>query len=283
MSEAKPNVVHIAIPADGDYYRRWAEVTARSAVEGSSLPVEVHYVDWTKIDRARFERLALWHGSPITWTRLYLAEIFPDLDWVISCDADVLIRGDIAKLWNLRDDSVSVIGGVDHPLPGEPVMRLPFRWYAEKGLDYKNPRDYFCAGICLVNLKRWRRLGLQAKFDELVHRYDDWPSPDQMILNYVLQDDHAYLPVQWGCFSGDANLEVDYDGDCAIHYVSDTPWKRTKPTQLMSDAVVLWRKAAGLPFGGWRRWLWVALRETYGVWRHIPWMAVHFRNARRRA
>ena len=91
--------IHIAIPADGADYRRWAEVTARSAVAGSSLPVEVHYLDWTVLDERRFARYAKWHGSAIAWSRLFLAELFPDLDWVISCDADVLFRGDVAQLW----------------------------------------------------------------------------------------------------------------------------------------------------------------------------------------
>ena len=273
--------IHIAIPADGADYRRWAEVTAQSATEGSSLPVEVHYLDWTVLDERRFARYAKWHGSAIAWSRLFLAELFPDLDWVISCDADVLFRGDVAQLWKLRDDAVSIVASEDHPFPGEPLMRLPFRWYAEKGLCFVDPRLYFCDGLCLCNLKRWRMLGLQTKFVELADRFDDWPSPDQMILNYVLQADAKKLPLQWGCFSGDANLEVDYNGDCAIHFVSDVPWKRTKPTQLLSDAVVLWRQAAGLPIGGWRRWLYLALGKTWGFWRHVPWVSAHYRNAGR--
>ena len=272
--------IHLAIPAVGSY-RQYAEVTAASAVRGSSLPVEVHFIDWSTISRERLEKLGSWHGSAIAFSRLFLAELFPDLDWVISCDADVLFRGDIAKLWALRDESVSIVASMDHPFPGEPLLRLPFQWYAEKGLDFADPHRYFCDGLCLCNLKRWRALGLQAKFEELASRYDDWPSPDQMIINYVLQGDAKLLPPQWGCFSGDANLEVDYDSDCAIHFVSDPPWKRTKPTQLMSDAVVLWRKAAGLPSGGWRRWLWVALWKTWGFWRHVPWVSAHYRNAGR--
>ena len=274
--------IHIAIPADGADYRRWAEVTARSAVCGSSLPVEVHFIDFSMIDRERLARLGSWHGSPIAWSRLYLAELFPDLDWIVSADADILFRGDVAELWKLRDDAVSVVGSVDHPFPGEPLRRLPFKWCDEHGLDYPDPRKYFCDGLCLVNLKRWRQLGLQAKFEALALRHENWPSVDQLVINLVLQNDHKLLPVQWGCFSGDANLEVDYDGNCAIHFVSDPPWRRTKLTQLKSDAVVLWRQEAGMSTGGWRRWLWVVLRETYGIWRHIPWMALHFRNARRR-
>lgn len=288
--------VHLAIPAVGDY-RRYAEVTAASAVRGSSLPVEVHFIDWTVISRERLEKLGSWHGSAISFSRLFLAELFPDLDWVISCDADVLFRGDIAKLWALRDESVSIVGSQDRPLPGDPYVPRPIAWYREKGLPFKDPHGYFCDGLCLCNLRKWRETGAQAKFVELAERHSDWPSPDQMIVNYVLQDDKRILPRNWGCFSGDRNADVDYDGDCAIHYVSDAPWARRKPTHLVSDVVRLWwdecgrtsavpLSAAGRWCGcrgpldyAWRRGLWLALRKTSALWRRNRSMALHFRNA----
>ena len=100
--------IHLAIPAT-DEYRRWAEVAAQSAAKGASLPVKVHFIDWTNADRARLERLGTWHGSAIAWSRLFLSEILPaDVDWVVSCDADMLFRGDIAKLWALRDERMLV-------------------------------------------------------------------------------------------------------------------------------------------------------------------------------
>ena len=29
-----------------------------------------------------------WHGTELVWSRIDFAELFPDCDWVISCDAD---------------------------------------------------------------------------------------------------------------------------------------------------------------------------------------------------
>ena len=120
--------IHIAIPAVGEY-RKWAEVCAASAIQGSSLPVKVHYIDWSAIDRARLEALGSWHGSAIAFSRLYLAELFPDLDWVITCDADVMFRGDVAELWKLRDDSVSFIARRDSPLPPSKYNQEQHDWY----------------------------------------------------------------------------------------------------------------------------------------------------------
>lgn len=254
--------IHLAIPATGDY-RRWAEVTARSAIRGASLPVEVHYLDWTNVDRAKMEKFGEWHGSAIAWSRMFLPEILsPDIDWVVSCDADILFRGDIAKLWALRDERYLVMGSRDS-LP-------PWKKYDGRSM---------CSGLTLINLRRWREEGWTGKMLQWLRTHASEEFLDQAALNQVFDDVKTLLPKEWGCFSGDLNADVDYDGDCAIHYVSDTPWHRGKPTQLMSDAVVLWRQEAGFPYGGWRRWLYLALRSTYRMWGWNSWMAWHFRNA----
>lgn len=259
------NRIHLAIPAVGDWRQR-AEITARSAIRGSSLPVCVHYLDWTNVDREKMERLGSWHGSAIAWSRMFLDEILPqDVDWVISADADVLFCGDIAELWKLRDERYLAMGSVDSPPP----------WQAH------DPND-FCTGLSMFNLRRWRTEGWSAKLADWLAENPHETFIDQVALNRVFAEVKTLLPRPWGCFSGDANIGIDYDGNCAIHFVADPPWTRGKLTQLMSDAVVRWRQEAGLPYGGWRRWLYCLLRATRGIWGWLPWFGWHFRSAKHR-
>ena len=274
------DVIHIAIPATGEY-RKWAEVTAASAVFGSSLPVKVHYIDWTVIDRQRLERLGSWHGSAIAFSRLFLAELFPALDWIITCDADVLFRGDIAELWALRDDAVSFIAHKDCPLPPHPYTQSHYDWYKAHKMVIKDWSSYFADGLGLVNLKRWREKGYQAEFERLAKTYNDWPSPDMMILNYVLQNDKKLLPVEWDCFSGDENADVDWSKSGAVHFVEDTPWRRYKITHLASDLVEEWWKIAdriGVAaktkgFRGCRNWFdWAWRRAAFVFLKHNQWI-----------
>lgn len=269
--------IHLAIPAT-DEYRRWAEVAAQSAAKGASLPVKVHFIDWTNADRTRLERLGTWHGSAIAWSRLFLSEILPeDVDWVVSCDADMLFRGDIAKLWALRDERMLVQMSRDSQPPWRRLHPAVEAWLAKT--PSVDAGEVLCSGLTLINLRRWRAEGWQAKVEDFIRAFPDVPFLDQMALNVVFRACKAALPRPWGCFSGDANDDVDLDGDCAIHYVGDEPWRRTGLTRLMSDAVVLWRREAGLPCGGWRRWLWRALRRTSALWRWNGRMAWHFRTA----
>ena len=271
--------INIAIPAVGEY-RKWAEITAQSALRGSSLPVKVHYLDWTNVDKKRMEALGDWHGSAIAWSRLFLPEILPnDVDWVISCDADVLFRGDVAKLWALRGEKYVFMASRDSQPPWRRLHPDVEDWL------HKHPEvkvdEILCSGLSLINLRRWRAEGWQKQVDEFVAKYKDVPFADQLPLNIVFSSCKAALPREWGCFSGDRNYDVNYFGDCAIHYVGDAPWKRTSVTRLMSDAVALWRKEAGMPCGGWRRWLWLALRATSPLWSWNKSMSWHFRTALR--
>lgn len=268
--------IHIVIPVDGAYHR-WGEVTAASAVQGASCPVDVHFIDWSVCDRSKLETLGKWHGSAIAWSRMYLVEILSDdIEWVISCDADVLFRGDIAKLWALRDERYVVMISRDSMPPWLKENPTISNYCRDHGLD---AGEILCSGIMLINLKRWRAEGWQAKVDAFVAKHQRAGFLDQITLNVVFKDVKSALPRPWGCFSGDLNADVDYSRDCAIHFVSDAPWKRYKLTQLMSDAVVLWRHQAGMPCGGWRRWLWIGLRATYSWWRGNKWLSWHFRNA----
>jgi len=271
--------INIAIPAVGEY-RKWAEITAQSALRGSSLPIKVHYLDWTNVDKKRMEALGDWHGSAIAWSRLFLPEILPnDVDWVISCDADVLFRGDVAKLWALRDEKYVFMASRDSQPPWRRLHPDVEDWL------HKHPEvkvdEILCSGLSLINLRRWRGEGWQKQVDDFIAKYKDVPFADQLPLNIVFSSCKAALPREWGCFSGDRNYDVNYSGDCAIHYVGDAPWKRTSVTRLMSDAVVLWRKEAGMPCGGWRRWLWLALRATSPLWSWNKSMSWHFRTALR--
>lgn len=286
------NRIVLAIPATGAY-RKWAEVTALSACDGCSLPIEVKILDWAEIEqagvsRAKLEGLGSWHGSAITYAKMYMTELLPQTDRVIVCDADVLFRGDLASLWKLGeeqfDGKVWLLPSRDSQPPWRTWNPEDAAWFATQGLAIKHPENYFCAGFMMMDLKAMRDGGWPRLRDEFLARYDmrTIPFGEQGVMNYLLQDHLRILPRQWGCFSGDTNDDVDYNGDCAIHYISDAPWERKGPTRLMSDAVVLWRKAAGMPTGGWRRWLWCALRATAPLWRWEPHFAWHFRTALKR-
>ncbi|MBR3820754.1 MAG: glycosyltransferase [Kiritimatiellae bacterium] len=292
--------VHIAVPAD-DKYWFFAAVTAYTACRGSSAPVAVHLIDGGVSDEhfSRFasilggaevfrhpvdvNRWPSWHGSGITWSRLYLTEILAESDWVVSVDADVMFRGDISDLWNLRDDRYLILPSRDNPLPGQPYNTRAVDWYRTNGLTFKDPSSYFCAGLALLNLKAMRQGDWAERRDEMLAGFDkaEMPNADQCVLNHVLQDSVMLLPRQWGVFSGDENWDVDWSKSGAVHFVEDQPWCRRKPTHLASDLVEEWWDVAeklgcGHGGSGWRgcrnRLDWILRRAAFLFFKKNQWL-----------
>ena len=291
--------IHIAIPSDDGYWR-YAAVTAASAIRSCSVPVCMHIIDggladesWrlfcrivgTECVRHRFDvsRFPQWHGSGITWSRLWLPEILEGLDWVVSSDADVMFRGDVAALWALRDDTVDILSSRDAPLPGNPFNESAVAWYRLHGLEFRKPSEYFCAGLSLVNLRSMRASDWSVRRDGFMSRFsaETMPNADQCALNYLLQDRKRLLPRQWGAFSGDENADIDWRRPGAAHFVEDAPWKRSKATHLASDLVEEWWSIAneigvGTPepsFRGCRNRLdWAWRRMAFLFFKHNQWM-----------
>lgn len=306
--------VHIAIPSDEGYWR-YAAVTAVSAMKNCSTPICIHLIDGGLSDdswrlfcrivggncvRHSFDvsRHPKWHGSGITWSRLWLPELLDCVDWVVSVDADVMFRGDVAPLWALRDETVDILPSRDAPLPGCACNELAVSWYASHGLEFPNKEEYFCAGLSLVNLRALRRSNWASRRDEFLSRFDgvSMPNADQCVLNYLLQDKKRLLPRQWGAFSGDENMDIDWNQPGAVHFVEDSPWKRHKITHLASDLVEEWwaianEKGIGtMPptFHGCRNWLdWLCRRMLFLALKRNQWvlglhpkLKLHFRSTR---
>src|SRR5579885_288398 len=86
------------------------------------------------------------HYTLDNWTRLWVADFFPgDVERVLYLDADIVVTGSIASLWN-TDLGEALFGAVDIPGSDRGVCHLGLR-----------PEDgYFNSGVLLFNLKQWR-------------------------------------------------------------------------------------------------------------------------------
>jgi lipopolysaccharide biosynthesis glycosyltransferase len=129
------------------------------------------------------------HYTIDTWTRLWVAEFFPDdVDRVLYLDSDIVVVGDIAPLWTV-DLQGGLLGAVDIPGSDHGVSHLGLR--AEDG--------YFNAGVLLIDLKQWREtrametvLGYVDAYPELMMR-----AVDQEALNACFHGRRKRLEYKW--------------------------------------------------------------------------------------
>lgn len=292
-------MIHLVYGSDDNYWF-YTAISAASAAYGTKRELTVHLFDIGISDDhyAEFERLLKtanpsvwvvrhhlsvdlfkafgdWKGSLVTYSRMFMPELLPDLDWAIYVDGDTLWLGDIGTLWDLRDETSLVQASIDPPTPSGKISE-EFAWYAERGIQI-DPRDYLCMGLMLANLKKMRDENVPQHCRDFLSRY---PAPrivDQTVLNFVCHGKEKALPARWGVFSA-WHVGVDLSEGGCIHYVSDVPWRRDKVNRLLSDVVMLWyqfaRGVLGLDlakkylpgFGRWWR------RSVYDVLRRNQWL-----------
>ena len=155
--------------------------------------------------------------SKATYYRLFIADLFPQYSKAIYLDCDIVVLGDISKLYNyeLGDNLVGAIPD------GAVQITDEFVEYVNKGLGIKE-ENYFNAGVLLMNLDEFRKYQLENKFVELLKKYTFEIAQDQDYLNVLTKDRVAYIDDSWnvmplGNYVRPVNL---------IHYnLSFKPWK----------------------------------------------------------
>lgn len=127
-----------------------------------------------------------------TYYRFFIPALFPQYDRGLYLDCDIVVEGDIAKLYDIEMSDCILAAA-----PEEVMLEVDvFGTYTEAVLDI--PRDeYFSAGIMVMNLEKMRRVSLEEQFVELLGRRTFRVTQDQDYLNVLCHDDYFMLDSGW--------------------------------------------------------------------------------------
>ena len=212
----------------------WALLSRRLSPSGCIL-------DRIVIDDARsFASFQSYHGnSRMTYSRLLLPDLLPDVRQVIYSDVDILWVVDIAELWDSLDPNAIV-----HCTPSQHSPEAEIEWCAHFGYTFERG-SRFCAGMVVLNLEKFRAEGLHRKMlDALAACGGKAPCNDETVLNALVfgRKDRGFLPNRWQHMSAGQTKPLESNG-CVIHYLVDTPWQSIhKYHHLLTDAHILWHR-----------------------------------------
>lgn len=130
--------------------------------------------------------------SKTTYYRLFIPEMFPNLDKALYLDSDIIVLGDISELYNLELNNNLVGAVTDSAVQNTPV----FIDYVEQVLGVKGNK-YFNAGVLLMNLKEMREFKFEDKFIDLLSKYTFSVAQDQDYLNTICYNKVAYADFSW--------------------------------------------------------------------------------------
>jgi len=168
-------------------------------VKRHHIPVSI---SWVPTDVSEFAHLpTLPYLSPVSFARLKLPGLLPDVDRAIYVDADLVVQGDVLELWQ-TDVEGAPIGAVQDF--GVPTVSAPYGIRAYDDLELEPTREYFNTGVLLIDLTNWRKQHLSERAFQYLSEYsDELQIADQEALNVAVQDQWHRLDPTW-------NLTTEY-------------------------------------------------------------------------
>ena len=186
-------------------------------------PFELHLIH---PDLSQFQNLPDLKGSKMTYLRLLIPELFPDLDEAVYMDSDIIAERDISPIWELVPAEYTIAGVPEN-------IKLKFIQKRKIDLGLAPEKDYFNAGILWMNLKKMRDIHFADKVNAFIR---DYPEKivfhDQDILNAILKDDWFPLSRSWNFMTDPQNYDdKDYQTSLTepvriLHYAGYlmAPW-----------------------------------------------------------
>lgn len=152
--------------------------------------------------------------------RLFIPEMFPQYDKGIYIDSDIIVPGDISKLYQIDLKDKYIGACPDHSVSDVP----PLAKYMEQAIGIDR-YHYINSGVLLMNLKKLREKKLSSRFLSLLNTYHfDTIAPDQDYLNAMCYGNIEYLDECWDVMPNKAG-KAELENPMLIHYnLFDKPW-----------------------------------------------------------
>lgn len=272
------NIIPVALATMDDFYVNYLYITMLSAVINAENTTFYKFCilvsgDFSAKTKAKLKQLEKYHNCSVsfydmqeafidaykthehinyaTYYRLLLPEVLPDVEKCIYLDSDIIVNGDLSKIYNTKI-SDSYLAGV------RAAGYCSTSDINAKRLLLPECKNYINAGVLLMNLQKIRLDNIHKSFINLMHK--KYRDQDQDILNVSCYGKIKILPlkcnhmtpyytkyekfINMGIYSRD---EVDEacKNPLIIHYADKIkPWKNPD----MTYGKLWWKYAKMTPF-----------------------------------
>ena len=131
--------------------------------------------------------------SKSTYFRLFIPTMFPTLKKALYLDCDILLKGDVSKLYDINLSS-NLVGAVHDAFVD---THQALQQYVENRIGVKPYTKYFNAGVLLMNLEQMRKYDFKNKFFELLKSVKFDVAQDQDYLNALCYKKVKFISQDW--------------------------------------------------------------------------------------
>lgn len=158
--------------------------------------------------------------SMTTYFRLFISNLYPQYNKAIYLDSDIVLLTDVAKLYN-EDIGDNLVGAVPDDIIQQNQV---FQEYVEKVVGVASYKNYFNAGMLIMNLDQLRKNKFQEKFLYLLENVKYSVVQDQDYLNRICKGRVKLLDIGWNVMPN-ATTDVNEEDIKLLHYnYQYKPW-----------------------------------------------------------
>ena len=158
--------------------------------------------------------------SMTTYFRLFISNLYPQYNKAIYLDSDIVLLTDVVELYK-EDIGDNLVGAVRDDIIQQNEV---FQEYVEKVVGVSSYKNYFNAGMLIMNLDELRKNKFQEKFLYLLENVKYSVVQDQDYLNRICKGRVKLLDASWNVMPN-ATKDVNEDNIKLIHYnYQYKPW-----------------------------------------------------------
>lgn len=239
---SKDYFYNIHILTDDGIPQKSIDMLKENMTENSKLIIDMVDPYIEKIERNLHMSLRDYYTVSIFY-RLFIADLYPEYEKAIYLDCDIVVPGDISKMYNI-DTEGNIFGAItDDVIATNP----DFCVYARDGVGVDADK-YFNSGVLLMDLNKYREEDVLNTFIRLLTTYNfETAAPDQDYLNAICKDKIKYLDKGWDLmpvgedYNGEINL-IHYNNFRKPWYYDDVPygdvfWEYAKKSNFYNDVL----------------------------------------------
>lgn len=202
-------------------YTNISEENQRKIQKFEQENVSIEFVDLNYyIEKIKDKLYTRDYYSKTTYFRLFIPNLYPQYTKALYLDSDIVVLEDVADLYNTNMENDLVAAAPDDVIQTIKV----FQEYAEKVVGVANYRNYFNAGVLLMNLDELRKFNFQEKFIYSLDKIKFSVAQDQDYLNRLCKGRVKIVDPNWNRMP--IAREKENQGDIKlIHYnLAYKPW-----------------------------------------------------------
>lgn len=184
--------------------------------------ITIEYVDVSEyFEKVKDKLYTRDYFSMTTYFRLFIASLYPQYNKAIYLDSDVVVLKDIADLYNI-DIGNNLVGAV----PDDIIQKNEvFQEYVEKVVGVSSYKNYFNAGVLVMNLEELRNYRFEEKFVYLLGTVKYAAIQDQDYLNRICKGRVKLIDFGWNIMPSASAKEIEEENIKLIHYnYQYKPW-----------------------------------------------------------